>query len=79
MTIQMSFLGSFFGAVVALPFAIFAANNVTSNRVVNLVVRFILTVVRTIPDISLSIDCNLYFWFGYVCWCRGNFLFSFSF
>ena len=33
-TIKMSFLGSFIGAVLAIPFAIAAASNIVTNRVV---------------------------------------------
>jgi len=79
MTIQMSFLGSFFGAVVALPFAILAANNVTSNRVVNLVVRFILTVVRTIPTLVSALIATYIFGLGTFAGTVAIFLFSFSF
>ena len=46
-TIKMSFLGSFIGAVLAVPFAIAAASNIVTNRVVVFLVRLFLSLVRT--------------------------------
>ena len=48
-TIKMSFLGSFIGAVLAIPFAIAAASNIVTNRVVVFLVRLFLSLVRTLP------------------------------
>ncbi|MGX7052376.1 phosphonate ABC transporter, permease protein PhnE [Leuconostoc palmae] len=79
MTIQMSFIGSFFGALVALPFAILAANNVTNNRVINLTIRFILTVVRTIPTLVSALIATYIFGLGTFAGTIAIFLFSFSF
>ena len=53
-TIQMAIIGTTFGAIVAFPFSLFAASNVIQNRVVNGVFRFILNIIRTIPDLMLA-------------------------
>ena len=45
----MSFLGSFVGAVLAIPFAIAAASNIVTNRAVVFIVRLFLSLVRTLP------------------------------
>lgn len=79
MTIQMSFFGSFFGAGMALPFAILAANNVTNHRAVNLVARFVLTVVRTIPTLVSALIATYIFGLGTFAGTVAIFLFSFSF
>lgn len=78
-TIQMSFFGSFFGAALALPFAILAAHNVMNQRLVNLVVRFILTVVRTIPTLVAALIATYIFGLGTFAGTVAIFLFSFSF
>ena len=42
-TIKMSFLGSFIGAVLALPFTVTAASNIVTNRIMVFIVRLILS------------------------------------
>lgn len=44
-TIKMSILGSFIGAVLAVPFAVAAASNIVTNRVVVFLVRLFLSLV----------------------------------
>jgi len=50
-TIQMSFIGSFAGAALALPVSFFASSNITKNKVVLWVTRTILSIFRTLPII----------------------------
>ena len=50
----MAIIGTTFGAIVAFPFSLFAASNVIQNRVVNGIFRFILNIIRTIPDLMLA-------------------------
>ena len=59
-TIKMSFLGSFVGAVLAIPFAIAAASNIVTNRVVVFIVRLFLSLVRTLPTPGVRPDRHLY-------------------
>lgn len=53
-TIRMAILGTTFGALVALPFSILAAGNIVTNPVINKLLRFILNIIRTIPDLMLA-------------------------
>ncbi len=48
-TIQMSFLGTFAGAILALPAAYFASSNITKNKFVVNGVRFLMSALRTMP------------------------------
>lgn len=50
-TIQMSFLGSFIGSLLALPAAFFASSNINKNKFLLVITRAILTVFRTLPII----------------------------
>lgn len=53
-TIRMAVLGTTIGAIVALPFSILAARNIIKNRIINAVLRFVLNIIRTIPDLMLA-------------------------
>ncbi|KAA1039462.1 phosphonate ABC transporter, permease protein PhnE [Macrococcus equipercicus] len=53
-TIRMAVLGTTFGSLLALPVALLSANNVFRSRWVNMPVRFLLNIVRTIPDLLLA-------------------------
>lgn len=53
-TIKMSILGTVIGFVIAVPLAFLATTVVTRNRVVTAIFRFILDVVRTIPNLLLA-------------------------
>ena len=50
-TIKMSIVGTVIGCVVALPFSIFASSNINRNKPVLLVVRVIISIVRSLPVI----------------------------
>lgn len=50
-TIQMSFLGSFVGAALALPASFFASSNITKNKYILVSTRFVLSIFRTLPII----------------------------
>lgn len=63
-TIKMSFLGSFVGAVLAIPFAIAAASNIVTNRVVVTIVRFFLSLVRTLPTLVCALIATYIFGLG---------------
>ena len=68
-TIKMSFLGSFIGAMLAIPFAIAAASNIVTNRVVVFLVRLFLSC-SDASDACLRADCNLHLW----PWHHGRYL-----
>ena len=63
-TIKMSILGSFVGAVLAVPFAILAASNIVTNRVVVSVVRLFLSLVRTLPTLVCALIATYIFGLG---------------
>lgn len=63
-TIQMSVLGSLFGSIVALPYAIFASINITRNAKLVGVLRFILSIVRTLPTLIIANMCALIYGLG---------------
>ena len=56
-TIKMSFLGSFVGAVLAIPFAIAAASNIVTNRAV-------VFMVRTLPTLVCALIATYIFGLG---------------
>ena len=53
-TLQMSVVGTVLGVLFAIPFAFLATTVVTRNRVVTGVIRFLLDVIRTIPNLLLA-------------------------
>ena len=63
-TIKMSILGSFIGAVLAVPFAVAAASNIMTNRVVVFLVRLFLSLVRTLPTLVCALIATYIFGLG---------------
>ena len=63
-TIKMSLLGSAVGAILALPFAVLAANNVVTNRYVVMLVRLFLSLVRTLPTLVCALIATYIFGLG---------------
>ena len=63
-TIKMSFLGSFIRAVLAIPFAVAAASNIVTNRVVVFIVRLFLSLVRTLPTLVCALIATYIFGLG---------------
>lgn len=53
-TIQMAIIGTTFGGIIALPFSLLAARNVTKSAFVSYPARLILNLVRTIPDLLIA-------------------------
>jgi len=62
-TIQMAILGTFIGAILALPVAFFASQNLVKSKIVTNLIKLILSFVRTIP--TLVYAAILAFAFGY--------------
>lgn len=50
-TLQIAYLGTLFGTVIAMPLLFLASANTTSNRVVLAIARTVLTILRSIPDL----------------------------
>lgn len=53
-TLKMSILGTILGVVLAIPFSFLATTVVTKNNVLTSIIRFILNVVRTVPNMLLA-------------------------
>lgn len=53
-TLQMSFLGTIIGVAMALPFSLLATTVFTENRWLSIVIRFILGLIRTVPNLLLA-------------------------
>lgn len=78
-TIKMSVLGSFVGAVLAVPFAILAANNIVTNRVVVGVVRLFLSLVRTVPTLVCALIATYIFGLGTMAGTTAIAVFTFAY
>ena len=63
-TIQMSLIGSFIGATLALPFAVVASTNINHSGIVVAIMRFICSVIRTLPTLIIAQLAALVFGLG---------------
>lgn len=63
-TIQMSFLGSIVGSILAIPFAILASVNVNHNKPLLFIIRFVLSIVRTLPTLIIALVATFIFDLG---------------
>lgn len=63
-TIQMSIVGTFFGALFAFPVAFLAAKNTTINKFVLIVTKIILSLVRTMPVLIYAMIFTYMFGLG---------------
>ena len=53
-TLQMAIVGTVLGTLVAIPFSIVAARNIVKNTFFRGIIRFILNLIRTLPDLLLA-------------------------
>lgn len=53
-TIRMALVGTFIGAIVALPVAVLAANNFIKSKWLHVPLRFVLNIFRTVPALVLA-------------------------
>lgn len=53
-TTRMAIVGTFLGAIVSIPISLICANNIIKTRWITIPARFILNIVRTIPDLLLA-------------------------
>ena len=63
-TIKMSVLGSFVGAVLAVPFAVLAASNIITHKAVVAIDRLFLSLVRTLPTLVSALIATYIFGLG---------------
>lgn len=63
-TIKMSIVGTVIGCVLALPFSILASSNINRNRPTLLAIRFIISVIRSLPAIVYAYFFVLVFGLG---------------
>lgn len=77
-TVQMSFLGSLIGSLLALPAAYLASSNITKSKIVVGLVRFIMSVLRTMPILIYASFFKLIYGLGALAGTIAIALFTFS-
>lgn len=78
-TIQMSILGSFFGAILAIPFALLSSSNIIPNAAINGTCKVFLSVLRTLPTLVMALIATFLFDFGTMAGTVAIFLFTLSY
>lgn len=63
-TVKMSLLGTIIGCLLSIPFSILASSNINKNKPTLLIVRFILSVIRSIPTLIIASIAALIFNLG---------------
>lgn len=63
-TIQMSIIGTVIGCVCALPFAVASSSNIVKNRFIIMILRLILSIVRTLPTLVIALIATMIFGLG---------------
>ncbi|GED67174.1 phosphonate ABC transporter permease [Brevibacillus reuszeri] len=53
-TVQMAIVGTTIGGIMAIPLAFFAANNVFSSKLLHTVSRFVMNLIRTVPELLFA-------------------------
>ncbi len=62
-TLQMAIVGSLIGAVLAFPIAVLASNNISSNKI-SVVIKFVLSLTRTLPVLIYAMILTYVFGLG---------------
>lgn len=78
-TIKMSFIGSFLGSLLAVPFAFLAANNIVNNKFINDIVRVMFTILRTLPTLVTALIATYIWGLGTFAGTVAIFIFSFAY
>lgn len=78
-TIKMSFMGSFLGAVVAIPVAILSSSNITKNKFINGFFKLLLSILRTIPSLVCALIATYIWGLGTFAGTVAIFIFSLSY
>lgn len=63
-TVKMSLLGSIIGCLLSIPFSILASSNINKNKPILLFVRFVLSIIRSIPTLIIASVAALIFNLG---------------
>lgn len=63
-TIKMSVLGSMIGCFLAIPFAIVSSVNINKSKIVLNLVRFVLSITRTLPTLIIALVATYIFGLG---------------
>jgi phosphonate transport system permease protein len=77
-TIQMSFLGSLLGSVLALPVAFIASSNINRNKISLTIIRLLLSVFRTLPVLVYAALLSLVLGFGTLAGTVAIMIFTFT-
>jgi len=77
-TIQMSFLGSLLGSVLALPVAFIASTNINRNKISLTIIRLLLSVFRTLPVLVYAALLSLVLGFGTLAGTVAIMIFTFT-
>lgn len=78
-TIKMSLLGSVLGAIVALPVAILASSNIIKSSIVVSIVKFLLSLLRTLPTLVSALIATFIFGLGTMAGTVAIFLFTIAY
>lgn len=78
-TIQMSLIGSAIGGILAVPFAMIASTTIVHVKVVTAAMRFIFSLIRTIPTIISALIATYIFGLGTLAGTTAIALFTFSY
>ncbi len=77
-TVAMSFLGTLFAGIFGLPFAYLSSENMNTNTFTRNLVRFTLSIFRTIPVLIIALIMTYIFGLGTFAGTMAIFLFTFS-
>ncbi|MCQ2009867.1 MAG: phosphonate ABC transporter, permease protein PhnE [Sporolactobacillus sp.] len=77
-TIRMAVLGTTFGGIVAIPFALFASRNIVKKGWIAIPFRFVMNLIRTIPELLLAALFVPIFGIGFVSGIFALAVFSFG-
>ncbi|QOR34393.1 phosphonate ABC transporter, permease protein PhnE [Clostridium sp. 'deep sea'] len=63
-TVKMSLLGSMFGSFFAIPFAVLSSTNINGNKFLLSLIRFFLSIIRTVPTLIIALVATYIFDLG---------------
>ncbi|WP_320128069.1 phosphonate ABC transporter, permease protein PhnE [uncultured Sphaerochaeta sp.] len=78
-TIKMSIIGSFVGAMAAIPFAVISSTNIIHNRIVTALSRIFLSIIRTLPTLVTALIATYIFGLGTLAGTMAITVFTFSY
>jgi phosphonate transport system permease protein len=78
-TIKMSLIGSILGAILAIPFAVFASSNINKSKIGLSFFRFFISILRTFPTIVVALIATYIFGLGTMAGSIAIFVFTFSY